>query len=67
MRSIGRIIKKIATFIWGGAVEVMTAQLEAITKLIVAIALLIIALSYCSDIRVDEQQNKRLDALEVVE
>ena len=67
MRKIIEVLKTIIRFIWGGVLDALSAQAEVAAKVIMAVALLIIAVSYCSDIRVDEVQNKRLDVLEISE
>ena len=67
MRKVIEILKTVAGVIWGGAIDILAKQAEVLAKLILAVALLIIAVSYCSDVRVDKIQDKRLDALESVE
>ena len=62
MKRIVEVLKTVIRVIWGGAIDILAKQAEVLAKLILAIALLIIAVSYCSDVRVDKHQDKRLDA-----
>ena len=67
MKRIVEFLKTVIRVIWGGAIDVLAKQAEVVGKFILAIALLIIAVSYCSDVRVDKVQDKRLDKLEAIE